>query len=126
MASIPRLGSPTSSRVLRGTLRIGSMSCCRGTGAGRRQSPRSPPEMHVNKVHRVMTIDRVAADLGEDAERLHELSLGLDTEDRVIWVYGTGDDQVIAFTDYGIETLVELIKEHRKQARSNTETLLPA
>jgi hypothetical protein len=78
--------------------------------------------MHVNKVHRVMTIDRVAADLGEDVERLHELSLGLDTEDGVIWVYGTGDDQVMAFTDYGIETLVELIKEHRKQARSNTET----
>jgi hypothetical protein len=78
--------------------------------------------MHVNKVHRVMTIDRVAADLGEDVEWLHELSLGLDTEDGVIWVYGTGDDQVMAFTDYGIETLVELIKEHRKQARSNTET----
>jgi hypothetical protein len=46
----------------------------------------------------------------------------LDTEDGVIWVYGTGDDQVMAFTDYNIETLVELIKEHRKQARSNPET----
>ena len=86
------------------------------------QSPRLPPEMHVNKVHRVMTIDRVAADLGEDVEWLHELSLGLDTEDGVIWVYGTGDDQIMAFTDYGIETLVELIKEHRKQAHSNPET----
>ena len=74
--------------------------------------------MPVNKVHRVMTIDRVAADLGEDVDWLHEISLGLDTEDGVIWVYGTGDDQVMAFTDDGIDTLVELIKENRRQAVS--------
>ena len=70
--------------------------------------------MPVNKVHRVMTIDRVAADLGEDVDWLHEISLDLDTEDGVIWVYGPGDEQVIAFTDFGIETLVELINEHRR------------
>ena len=69
--------------------------------------------MHVNKVHRVMTIDRVAADLGEDVDWLSELAVGLDTEDGVIWVYGTGDDQVMAFTDHGIKTLVELIEEKR-------------
>ena len=76
--------------------------------------------MHVNKVHRVMTIDRVAADLGEDVDWLHELSIGLDTEDGVIWVYGPGDDQVMAFTDDGIDTLVELIKEHRGTAHSKS------
>ena len=68
-----------------------------------------------------MTIDRVAADLGEDVDWLHEISLDLDPEDGVIWVYGPGDEQVIAFTDFGIETLVELINEHRRQARSKTE-----
>jgi hypothetical protein len=77
--------------------------------------------MHVNKVHRVMTIDRVAADLVEDVDWLHELSIGMDTEDGVIWVYGPGDEQVMAFTDYGIETLVDLINEHRIQARSTPE-----
>ena len=76
--------------------------------------------MPVNKVHRVMTIDRVAADLGEDVDWLHEISLGLDTEDGVIWVYGPGDDQVMALTDDGIDTLVELIKEHRRQAHSKS------
>jgi hypothetical protein len=44
---------------------------------------------------------------------LYKLSIGMDTEDGVIWVYGTGDEQVMAFTDFGIETLVELIKEPR-------------
>lgn len=78
--------------------------------------------MHVNKVHRVMTIDRVAADLGEDVDWLHELSIGLDTEDGVIWVYGPGDDQVMAFTDDGIDTLVELIKEQRNLSYPKSET----
>jgi hypothetical protein len=69
--------------------------------------------MHVNKVHSVTTIDRVAADLGEDVELLHELTLGMDTEDGVIWVYGTNDSEVIAFTDDGIENLVQTLKDHR-------------
>ena len=46
--------------------------------------------------------------------------MGLDTEDGVIWVYGPGDDQVMAFTDDGIDTLVELIKEHRRHAHSKS------
>jgi hypothetical protein len=38
----------------------------------------------------------------------------------VIWVYGSGDDQVMAFTDFGIETLVELIKEHHSLSDSKS------
>jgi hypothetical protein len=29
------------------------------------------------------------------------------------WVDGVGDDGVLAFTDFGIETLVELIEVHK-------------
>jgi hypothetical protein len=43
--------------------------------------------MHVNKVHRVTTIDRVAADLGESVDWLHDVAMGMDAEDGVIWVY---------------------------------------
>ncbi|MGY4473590.1 hypothetical protein [Bradyrhizobium sp. USDA 3364] len=32
------------------------------------------------------------------------------TEDGVTWFYGTGDDGVMAFTDFGIENLMELIR----------------
>ena len=39
----------------------------------------------------------------------------MDAEDGVIWVYGLGDDGVMAFTDFGIENLVELIKIHKDQ-----------
>ena len=37
----------------------------------------------------------------------------MDQEDGLIWVYGLGDDGVMAFTDFGIETLVDLIKIYK-------------
>ncbi|VIO70625.1 hypothetical protein CI1B_32790 [Bradyrhizobium ivorense] len=70
--------------------------------------------MHVNKVYAVITISRVAKDLGEDEDWLSDVANGMDTEDGVIWVYGIGDDQVMAFTDFGIENLTELIRMHRE------------
>jgi hypothetical protein len=69
--------------------------------------------MHVNKVHRVTTIDRVADDLGESVDWLYDVAMEMDTEDGVIWVYGLGDEQLMVFTNFGIETLVDLIKIHK-------------
>lgn len=75
--------------------------------------------VHVNKVAHVKTIDLVARELGEDVDLLHEVAIEMDVEDGVIWVYGVGDDGVMAFTDFGVETLVELIQNHRNQAVRN-------
>ena len=61
--------------------------------------------MHVNKVHHVTTINRVAKDLGENEDWLFDVANEMDTEDGVIWVYGLGEDGVMAFTDFGIENL---------------------
>lgn len=72
--------------------------------------------MHVNKVSHVKTVDRVAKELGEDVDWLHEVALEMDVEDGVIWVYGLENDGVLAFTDFGVETLVESIKT-RKESR---------
>ena len=68
-----------------------------------------------NKVHRVTTIARVAAELGEDEEWLWDLANGMEPEDGLIWVYGPGDDGIMAFSDDGIENLQDLIKMHRDQ-----------
>ena len=73
--------------------------------------------MHVNKVHRVTTIKRVAEDLIESEDWLFDVANEMDTEDGVIWVYGVGDDQVMAFTDFGIETLIELIAIYKADPR---------
>ena len=66
-----------------------------------------------NKVHHVTTIARVAAMLGEDEDWLSDVANEMDQEDGLIWVYGPGDDDVMAFTDFGIETLRELIDMHK-------------
>ncbi len=66
--------------------------------------------MHVNKVHHVTTITRVAQDLGEDEDWLSDVANEMEIEDGVIWVYGIGEDGVLAFTDFGIENLIDLIK----------------
>jgi len=66
--------------------------------------------MHVNKVDHVSTIDRVAKRLGESVDWLYDVANEMTPEDGVIWVYGLDDDGVLAFTDFGIENLVELIK----------------
>ena len=70
--------------------------------------------MHVNKVHHVTTITRVAETLGEDEDWLHDVANEMDVEDGVIWVYGIGEDGVMAFTDFGIETLTELIRMYKE------------
>jgi hypothetical protein len=59
-------------------------------------------------------IARVAKDLGEDEDWLWDVANGMDKEDGVIWVCGIGDDQVMAFTDFGIENLTELIRMHKE------------
>ena len=68
---------------------------------------------HVNKVHHVTTINRVANDLGEDEDWLSDVANEMDIEDGVIWVYGVGEDGVMAFTDFGIENLIDLIKIYK-------------
>ena len=70
--------------------------------------------MHTNKVSHVRTIDRVAKDLGEDVDFLFDVAMEMETEDGVIWVLSLDDDSVIAFTDFGVDNLVELIKIHRE------------
>ncbi len=47
--------------------------------------------MHINKVASVMTVDRVAAQLGESVDFLYDVANEMDPEDGVIWVYGAGD-----------------------------------
>jgi hypothetical protein len=37
----------------------------------------------------------------------------MEIEDGVIWVYGVGEDGLLAFTDFGIESLIELIKMYK-------------
>ena len=63
----------------------------------------------VNKVHHVHTIARVAEMLEENEDWLCDVATEMDQEDGLIWVYGPGETSVMAFTDFGIETLTGLV-----------------
>jgi hypothetical protein len=74
-----------------------------------------------NKVHHVHTIERVAKDLGVAEDLIHELTIGLEPEDGLIWVYGLDDDDgTLAFTDDGIEELQLIIEEYNRVAPSKS------
>ena len=69
--------------------------------------------MPTNKVSSVKTLNLVAKELGEDEDWLFDIAAQMEPEDGVIWVYGVGDDGILAFTDFGVESLVDLIKMHK-------------
>ena len=59
------------------------------------------------------TIARVAEMLGENEEWLWDVATEMDQEDGLIWIYGPGDDSVMGFTDFGIETLTGIVEIHK-------------
>ena len=73
--------------------------------------------MHVNEVHHVKTISRVAEELGEDEDWLFGIAIDMEIEDGVIWVYDSSEDGEMAFTDFGIENLIDLIKIHKEDPK---------
>ena len=77
-----------------------------------------------NKVHHVFTIARVAAILGEDEDWLGDVANEMDQEDGLIWVYGPGEDGVMGFTDFGIETLRELVEIYKADPDREVKNLL--
>ena len=74
----------------------------------------SSTNMHADKLHHVTTITRIAEHLGEDEDWLRNVASDMEIEDGVIWVCGAGDDGVQAFTDFGIENLIELVRMYKE------------
>src|SRR5580698_3030623 len=112
MTSILWLGWPMSWPGSPPTPSIALTNCCHGSGRDRHQRLRLELAS-VNKVHHVHTIARVAEMLGEDEDWLWDVATEMDQEDGLIWVYGPGDESVMAFTDFGIETLTGIIEIYK-------------
>lgn len=74
--------------------------------------------MHVNKVSHIKTIDLIAKEIGENIDALYDVALEMEPEDGLIWVHGLDDEGVIAFTEFGVESLIELLQIHREQEPS--------
>ncbi|TIT17360.1 MAG: hypothetical protein E5W70_32210 [Mesorhizobium sp.] len=75
--------------------------------------------MQRNKVHHIYTVEGVARDLGVSEALVQELTLGLEPQDGVIWVYGAiDDDGIFAFTDEGVEEAKLLLEEYHRVSPS--------
>jgi hypothetical protein len=72
--------------------------------------------MQRNKVHSVTIITAVAQQLGIEEDLLHEMSVGMEPEDGVIWVYGLSEGGIIAFSDDAIDDLRTLLDRRRKRS----------
>jgi hypothetical protein len=60
-----------------------------------------------------LTIARAAQILHENEQLLRDLALGMEPEDGRLWIYGTDQQEMLAFTDRGMDCLRELIAEYR-------------
>ena len=65
-----------------------------------------------------VTISHAAEILGEDEGLLWEMVDEMEPEDGCLWIYGTADQQTIAFTPAGMEYLRELLAEYKRNRSS--------
>jgi|GEM_PF-1049754 len=61
------------------------------------------------------TIDLVAEMINEDPDLLRQISVEMEPEGGCVTIYGKNDESIITLSDFGIETLVNLLKEIRSQ-----------
>jgi hypothetical protein len=77
-----------------------------------------PGGLTMAAISAVFTIGYVANLLGEDEDWLHDLSINMDPEDGYLWVYGVGEDGVVAFTRDGIDNLRQIIADGRAAGKA--------
>ncbi len=65
-----------------------------------------------------VTISRAAEILGEDEELLWDMATDMEPEDGRLWIYGTDDQQTLAFTPDGMEYLRDLLPEYKRNRSS--------
>jgi len=65
----------------------------------------------------VFTIRRAAQILGRDEELLWDLSDQLEPEDGKLWVHDIDGVDIFAFSEFGIETLREIIADQVDRKR---------
>ena len=57
------------------------------------------------------TLPRAAARLGISEELLAEIASDLEPEDGVLWVYDSTEDGCQAFTEFGLESVSEILRD---------------
>ena len=64
-------------------------------------------------ITRVYTLALVAEMLSEDADWLGEIAGEMEPEDGYLWIYGPNEEQTEGFTDFGIDSLINVIRGYK-------------
>jgi len=70
----------------------------------------------LNRTFAEVNVVVVTRNLGRDEDWLADLALSMEPEDGLIWVYDPMfEDGTMAFTEFGVENLLDLIDIHRNR-----------
>jgi hypothetical protein len=76
-------------------------------------SSRSGGGLALAAITRVYTLAHVAEMLSEDIDWLSEIAGEMEPEDGYLWIYGPNEEQTEGFTDFGIDNLINVIREYQ-------------
>ena len=80
------------------------------------EAPSEGRGLIVAAITRVHTIRRAAEILGQTEDLLWDLSDQLDPEDGKLWIHDVDGIETMAFTDFGLENLREIITDQIDRA----------
>lgn len=64
-------------------------------------------------ITRVFTLEAAADILGEDIDLIDDISIDMEPEDGRLTIWGVGEDHAVGFTDFGLDSLRDFIRERR-------------
>ena len=65
-----------------------------------------------------ITIRRATEILGEDEDLLWDMATDMGPEHGRLWIYDTDDQQTVAFTPNGMDSLREILPEYKRRQSS--------
>jgi hypothetical protein len=78
----------------------------------------------VAAITRVFTLEAAAHILGEDIDLIDDISIDMEPEDERLTIWGVGEDHAVGFTDFGLDSLQDFIRERRANEKRAEERLV--
>ena len=78
----------------------------------------------VAAITRVFTLEAAAHILGEDIVLIDDISIDMEPEDGRLTIWGVGEDHAVGFTDFGLDSLQDFIRERRANEKRAEERIV--
>jgi len=78
----------------------------------------------VAAITRVFTLEAAAHILGEDIDLIDDIPIDMEPEDGRLTIWGVGEDHAVGFTDFGLDSLQDFIRERRANEKRAEERIV--